>query len=69
MKITPRQGAVVETPAGRGTVEYVSLLKGLLKVRIDSEKETALQEFPVDQVKIIKNNNRDRERNKNREEI
>ncbi len=69
LKITPRQGAVVETPAGRGTVEYVSLLKGLLKVRIDSEKETALQEFPVDQVKIIKNNNRDRERNKNREEI
>ena len=69
LKVTPRQGAVVETPAGRGTVEYVSLLKGLLKVRIDSEKETALQEFPVEQVKVIKNNNRDREKNKKHEEI
>lgn len=69
LKVTPRQGAIVETPAGRGTVEYVSLLKGLLKVRIDSEKETALQEFPVEQVKVIRNNNRDREKNKKREEI
>ncbi len=67
LRVTPRQGAVVDTPAGRGTVEYVSLLKGLLKVRIDSDKETALQEFPVDQVKAVRSGRR--ERNKNKEEI
>lgn len=69
LKITPRQGATVETPAGKGVVENVSLLKGLLKVRIDSEKESALQEFSVDEVKVLKNGGKDRDKNKNKEEM
>ncbi|HIU48531.1 MAG TPA: stage 0 sporulation family protein [Candidatus Avimonoglobus intestinipullorum] len=57
LKVTPRQGAVVNTPAGRGVVMQVSLLKGLVKVKIDDDKDSALQEFPVNEIKIIKNAN------------
>lgn len=68
LKVTPRQGAAVQTPAGRGTVERVSLLKGLIKVRIDSEKESALQEFSVEDVQLIKNGNRNHDQNKKNDE-
>lgn len=54
LKITPRQGSVVDTPMGRGTVESVSLLRGILQVKIDGEKEKALQSFKVEEVKLIK---------------
>ena len=54
LKITPRQGALVDTPEGKGIVEYVNILKGLLKVKIESEKESALHEFKVDEVKLLK---------------
>lgn len=58
LRITPRVGAVVKTPDGRGEVESVNLLRGLVKVKIEGEKEKALQEYPVKKVKIIKNNRR-----------
>jgi len=35
LKVTPRQGSLVMTPEGKGTVEYVSLLKGECKVLLD----------------------------------
>lgn len=54
LKITPRPGSVVQTPAGKGTVEYVNILKGLIKVKVDGDKEKALQEFPVSKIKILK---------------
>ena len=31
-------------------------LRGLVKVKIDDNKEKALQEYSVDKIKIIKNN-------------
>ena len=37
LKVTPKQGAIVKTPEGTGSVEYVSLLKGLVKVKLDDE--------------------------------
>lgn len=55
LKITPQQGAVVRTPSGRGIVEYVNILKGLVKVKIDGDRETELREFAVKDIKIIKN--------------
>jgi cell fate regulator YaaT (PSP1 superfamily) len=64
LKITPRQGAVVQTPAGKGTVEYVSLLQGVVKVKIDDEKEKALQEFKVSEVKVLKRPSRKPEKEK-----
>lgn len=54
LKTTPRQGALVKTPDGSGTVEYVSLLKGLVKVKLDDKNEKTLKEFKVSDVKILK---------------
>lgn len=55
LKVTPREGAIVNTPMGIGTVEFVSILKGMVKVKIETEKETVYQDYHVDEVKIIKN--------------
>lgn len=54
LKITPKQGALVETPDGNGTVEYVSLLKGIVKVKLDDENEKTLKDFDVSEIKVIK---------------
>jgi cell fate regulator YaaT (PSP1 superfamily) len=54
LKTTPKQGFLVSTPEGNGTVEYVSLLKGLVKVRLENENEKTLKEFKVDQVNVLK---------------
>ena len=61
LKVTPRQGTLVKTPDGSGTVEYVSLLKGLVKVKLDDENEKTLKEFKVSDVKILKRNNKNNE--------
>ena len=61
LKVTPRQGALVKTPDGSGTVEYVSLLKGLVKVKLDDEDEKTLKEFNVSDVKVLKRNNKNNE--------
>lgn len=52
-KITPKSGAMVKTPEGNGTVEYVSLLKGLVKVRIDDGHEGKIHEFNVADIKVL----------------
>lgn len=54
LKITPRQGAVVETPDGQGIVEYVEILKGRVKVRIENKSGAALSEYDVKDIKILK---------------
>ena len=54
LRITPRQGASVMTPQGRGTVEYVNILKGKVKVKIESDKESSVSEFDVKDLKILK---------------
>jgi len=61
LKVTPRQGAVVQTPMGVGTVEYVNILKGMLKVKLELEKETVYQDYHVNDVKILKNGAVDRD--------
>lgn len=61
LKVTPRQGAMVKTPDGNGTVESVSLLKGLVKVKLDDENEKTLKEFNVSDVKVLKRNNKNNE--------
>ncbi len=54
MKSTPKQGALVKTPDGNGTIEYVSLLRGLVKVRFENGAEKTVKEFAVDDVKVLK---------------
>ena len=55
LKASPHQGAAVHTPDGNGTVESVSLLKGMVLVRLDEDAEKTLKEFKVDEIKIAKN--------------
>lgn len=50
----PKEGAIVETPEGQGVVISISLLKELLKVKLDKGNETDLKIYKADQVKIIK---------------
>lgn len=53
LKVTPKQGAFVSTPDGKGTVVSVNLLKGKVKVSIDGGKEKQVTEFPVKDVKVL----------------
>lgn len=53
---TPEVSSVVKTPDGKGTVEQVNLLKGLLKVKLTNGKNsdsTEVREYNVDDVKVI----------------
>ena len=54
LRTTPKNGAVVNTPEGRGVVVDVNLLTGMLKVRMDRAPEAAPMSFQAKQVKVIK---------------
>ncbi|MBR5271566.1 MAG: stage 0 sporulation protein, partial [Clostridia bacterium] len=54
IKNSPSVGVEVQTPEGKGTVEYVGLLQGYVNVRIDNEDEKVLKQFNVDEVEVIK---------------
>ncbi|MBQ7986450.1 MAG: stage 0 sporulation family protein [Clostridia bacterium] len=69
LKVTPRQGALVQTPDGKGTVEYVEMLKGLVKVRLEGDRENAVSEYNVADLKILKKGKNQPEIEKNEEEM
>ena len=50
---TPKVDALVETPEGKGVVVEANALKGIVKVRLDSKKESPPQPFHRDDVKIL----------------
>ncbi len=52
IKITPHEGDLVSTPGGKGTVEFVSMLKGKVKVR--PESGDSLVEYDVRDLKVLK---------------
>ena len=54
LKVTPKNGAVVDTPEGRGTVVDFNLLTGILKVRLDSKPDAAPLVIDHKQVKTIR---------------
>lgn len=56
LKIAPGVGAIVMTPSGKGTVQSVSVLKGVAKVMIESEGEPQVEEVEFENIKILKNN-------------
>ena len=53
LRTTPKNGAVVNTPEGRGVVVDVNLLTGMLKVRMDRAPEAAPMSFHAKQVKYV----------------
>ncbi len=65
LKITPKIGALVETPDGKGEVVDNNLLTGMLKVRLDRNPDAAPGKYNRKDVKII----RDAQIKLNREEI
>ena len=59
-KLMPSVGAVVMTPNGKGTVQSSSLLKGIVKVKLDEYEDLQYCDFSVQDIKILKNTaNRD----------
>ena len=55
LKRTPKVGAIVKTPEGKGLVVEVNLISGILKVKLDSSPEgVAPTAFKVRDVKLIK---------------
>lgn len=54
IKKVPKVGAFVETPDGNGQIIYTSILKELVKVRLDKGQETDLMEYKAKDVKVIK---------------
>ncbi len=54
LSITPKIGALVETPEGKGIVEDSNLLTGVLKVKLDKNHDAPAQTFQRADVKILK---------------
>ncbi len=52
LKITPKIGAIVETPSGKGTVTDCNLISGKLHVKLEQTGGDAT--FTRDQVKVLK---------------
>lgn len=50
---TPSSGTVVMTPEGKGEVVSVALLKGVVRVRLESDDETTQKDFAVNEVEIF----------------
>jgi len=50
--ITPRVGAYVKTPEGKGVVAEVNLLSGVLGVRLDDHPDAALHHFKRDEIQL-----------------
>ncbi len=65
LKITPKPGAIVETPEGAGTVVECSILTGKLKVQLHNNPDAAPGKYNRKDIKII----RDAQIRLNREEI
>ena len=52
--ITPRVDSVVQTPHGQGVVTDVSLLRGNIKVRLDSAPDAPLKTVHRTEVKVVR---------------
>lgn len=64
LRTTPKAGALVETPEGRGVVDEVNLLTGILKVKLDKKPDVPLS-INKSEVKVL----RDGQIRVNRDEI
>jgi cell fate regulator YaaT (PSP1 superfamily) len=54
LRRTPKIGAYIETPDGKGTVDDINLLTGMLRVRLDVTPEVPPKMFHRDDVKVIR---------------
>ena len=68
IRITPRVGSYVSTSEGKGTVVEISLLTGLVKVRLDKAADGAPMIFDRKAVRLLKEGQRPREDKRSKEE-
>lgn len=61
-RVTPKAGALVKTPDGKGIVSSVNLLRGQIKVKLD--KDESLQTYEVKQLKVLKSHPQGKESKK-----
>ena len=54
LRITPKTGAIVETPEGCGKVVDVNLLRGIVKVQLDKKADAAPAAYDRRDVKVIR---------------
>lgn len=54
LKKTPKVGAIVNTPDGKGIVTEVNLITGMLKVSLDKSQSAAPSTYNVKDIKLIK---------------
>ncbi|MEE0859684.1 MAG: stage 0 sporulation family protein [Acutalibacteraceae bacterium] len=54
LKKTPKVGAIVNTPDGKGIVVEQNLITGILKVSLDKAQNAAPSTYKVNQIKLIK---------------
>lgn len=54
LRVTPKNGAIVDTPEGKGTVIDSNILTGMLTVRLDKRPDAAPLSISRKQVKLIK---------------
>ncbi|MBR4282958.1 MAG: stage 0 sporulation family protein [Clostridia bacterium] len=52
-KISPRIGAIVNTPKGKGTVEDINILTGKVKVKLEDASEISAETFNREELKIL----------------
>ena len=53
VKHAPKTDSFVETPAGKGTVTSVNLLRGTAKIRLEDGGDTTLKTFPFDEIDVL----------------
>lgn len=54
LKVTPKVGAIVNSPDGKGVVEEVNLLTGVLKVKLDKFPESPARSYNKKQLKLLR---------------
>lgn len=57
-KLTPKNGALVQTPDGRGTVTESNLLTGAVKVRLEKSPDSPPLTFAREDLKVIRDGRR-----------
>ena len=53
VKHAPKVDSFVETPAGKGSVTSVNLLRGTAKIRLEDSGDTTLKTFPFDELDVL----------------
>ena len=54
MKRLPKPGALVQTPAGTGSVTEVNFLKEMVKVKFENGNEVEIKTFRPEEIKVIR---------------